>query len=137
MVPTYRPRERGLVDATSNGSVVKLVDAEGELREHTLEPGHECPACHRKVPKQASDEAAGRTRDRISVSVPVGEEGVLDDLMIQLVEKYAEEWPEDAAAAREGVGLVLVGERAWKYRALHFAVYAALTLDIKPSEVGA
>lgn len=123
----------------SNGSVpvVRLVSDDGELHECKLVPGGECPACHRQVPKVAKDAAHGRTRDRLTVTVPTGEEGVLDEMLLLLVEKYAPAWPEDARAAREGVGLALVGERSWKYRALHFAVYAALNVPgLEPVEEG-
>jgi hypothetical protein len=89
------------------------------------------------VPKAKKDDATGRTRDRITVTVPTGEEGTLDEMLIQLVDKYADAWPEDAKSMREGVGLALVGERSWKYRALHFAVYAALTVPgLEPVETG-
>lgn len=116
---------------------VRLVDEAGDIHEHTLVPGEECPACSRLVAKEKIDAPAGKVRDRISVTAPIGEEGVLDDLMIQVVEKYSEAWPEDARSAREGVGLVTVGQRSWRYRVLHFALYAALTLDIAPNEEGA
>lgn len=119
------------------GATVRLVDEAGAVHEHTLIPGEECPACTRLVPKEKIDSASGPVRDRISVAVPKGEEGVLDDLMIQVVEKYREAWPEDARSARDGVGLVLVGEKSWKFRVLHYALYAALTLDITPNEEGA
>jgi len=77
----------------------------------------------------------GAKRDRISVVVPLGEEGVLDDLMIQVVERFQEQWPEDVRAAREGVGLAPVGERAWKYRVLHFSLYAVLTVPgLEPTD---
>lgn len=115
-------------------AVVRLVDEQGELHEHTLEAGADCPACHRRVPAVRKDAPTSPKRDRLAIPVPIGEEGVLEDLMIQVVEKYADAWPEDARSARDGVGLALVGESAWKYRVLHFALYAALTLDITPAE---
>jgi hypothetical protein len=56
-------------------------------------------------------------------------------MLIALVDKYKEQWPTDFAAMRDGLGLEVVGGRSWKYRAIHFAVYACLMVaDLKPSE---
>lgn len=116
---------------------MKLVDDNGEVHDCEVAAGEECPACHRRVPQKAADDSTGPTRDRITITVPSGEEGVLDELMIKLVEKYADAWPEDARAARDGVGLRLVGEKSWRYRALHFAVYACLMVPgLEPTEEG-
>jgi len=94
-----------------------------------------CPTCKRPLPKERSD-APIKRRSRLTLTPPPGEEGILEDLLIQLVEKYEEAWPEDAAAMREGIGLVDVGQPFWMYRAMHFAAYAALTQDIVPVEAG-
>jgi hypothetical protein len=118
--------------------VLVMVDPEtGEAHDHVLTPGEDCPACHRKIPKERSDEQTGPRRERFSVSVPPGEEGVLDELLIALVEKHQEAWPADARSMRQGLGLELVGAQGWKYRGLHFALYAALTVpELAPVEEG-
>jgi hypothetical protein len=97
-----------------------------------------CPTCNRVIPQEKSDSPTGKKRDRITITVPIGEEGVLDELMIQVVEKYAEAWPDDARAARDNVGLELVGEGSWRFRVLHFALYAVLQVPgLAPVETGA
>lgn len=98
-------------------------------------PREICEACRRPLPRVAPDSPVAK-RSRFSVAEPRGEEGTLEDLAIQLVERYGDAWPEDLAEQRRGVGLVQVGAPGWRYRALHFAMYAALTLNIEPSEEG-
>lgn len=101
------------------------------------EPETECPACERPVPKVKSDDQHGPRREVLSLHIPKGEEGELENMLIALVDKYKEEWPRDYAAMRNGVGLELVGGRSWKYFAVHFAVYAALTVPgLAPVEEG-
>lgn len=100
------------------------------------EPGEECYACHRPVPKVKKDDRTGPIRSTVTIREPRGEEGVLDDLMIQVVDKYQDEWPRDHAAMRAGLGLEVVGGRAWKYYVVQWCLYMALTLDVKPSEEG-
>lgn len=95
-----------------------------------------CETCHRPIPVAKSDDPTGPARERISITVPRGEEGVLDEMLILLVERYADAFPEDAREAREGAGLALVGSRAWRYRAIHFAVFAALDVGLVPTEEG-
>lgn len=92
------------------------------------EPGEECPSCERKVPTLKKDDQHGPRREVVQLSVPRGEEGVLENLLIALVDKHQEQWPRDYAEMRAGVGLELVGGRSWKYYAVHFSVYAALTV---------
>lgn len=94
-----------------------------------------CPTCKRPLPKERSD-APVKRRVRITLTPPPGEEGVLEDLLIQLVEKYEEAFPEDAAAMHEGVGIGGIGSPFWMWRAIHFSAYSALTQDIMPKEVG-
>lgn len=111
----------------------------GTVEEHThdeLKPGTDCPTCGRKVPKVQADAPHGSRREVMSLAVPKGEEGVLEGMLIQLVDKYREAWPRDYAAMRDSVGLEVVGGRSWKYFCLHWAVYACLTLDIEPREEG-
>lgn len=116
---------------------VRLVNDNGEVHDHLLTPGDECPACERKLPLPKSDEPTGAAGTRFCVTVPPGEEGVLDLLLIAVVEKYQAAWPEDAAEMRAGIGLALVGGRRWKYRALHFALSALLQVPgLAPVEEG-
>lgn len=112
----------------------------GQLARVTLEkpePGEECPSCERKMPALKSDDQHGPRREIVALHVPKGEEGVLENLLIALVDKHKEEWPRDYASMRNGVGLELVGGRSWKYYAVHFSVYAALTVPgLAPVEEG-
>jgi hypothetical protein len=101
------------------------------------EPGEECGVCERPYPKVKSDAQQGARREIIQLHVPKGEEGVLENLLISLVDKHKEAWPRDFAAMRAGVGLEVVGGRSWKYYAVHFSVYAALTVPgLAPVEEG-
>lgn len=65
---------------------------------------------------------------------PHGEEGELDDLLEQMVEKYKSVWPDELSE---------VGSRHWRYKALHFALYSLVTASpdvasrLLPSEYGA
>jgi len=98
-------------------------------------PGEECPTCGRTMPKEKSDAERGPRRQRVSFSVPYGEEGIVEELEIAVVERHAEAWPADAAAARDGVGLEVVGSSNWRYRVHHFALYAVLNVPgLEPSE---
>lgn len=114
---------------------------EGEMIEVMLEPpnpGEECFGCHRTVPKLKSDDNVGSRREVLSLSIPKGEEGVLESMLIALVDKHREQWPRDHAEMRQGLGLEVVGGRSWKYYAVSFAVYAALTVPgLEPVEEGA
>lgn len=117
-------------------STIRLVDDDGEVHEHEVAPGEDCPGCGRTVPKLKSDEVAGPQGERWTISVPPGEEGNLELMLIDLVNKYKDAWPLQYRAMRDSVGLEVVGGRRWKYYGLHFAVYAALTLNIQPNEEG-
>ncbi len=114
----------------------------GELRELIRnlpppQPGDECERCHRPVPKVRSDAQAGPRRETISISVPKGEEGVLEGLWIDVIDKYREQWPREYAAMRADVGLELVGGRSWKYHTAHFCAYAVLMVPgLAPVEEG-
>lgn len=103
---------------------------------HHAEPGEICDGCGRRVPKKRADAKTGPPRGRVTISVPAGEEGVLDELMIEVAEKFAEAWPEDAASAREhGVYVLPVGERAWQFRVVAFALIAVLQVPgLEPTE---
>jgi hypothetical protein len=101
------------------------------------EPGETCAVCERPFPKQKSDDATGPRREVLSISIPKGEEGELEQMLIQLVDKYQEQWPRDYAAMRQSVGLEVVGGRSWKYYAVHFSVYACLNVPgLAPTEEG-
>ena len=73
-------------------------------------------------------------RSKVVIYEPHGEEGVLDDLLEQLVETYQEVWPDELSE---------VGSRHWRYKALHFALYSLTTAPpdvisrLLPSEKGA
>lgn len=102
-----------------------------------LKPGDDCPECGRKIPKKRADSERGPARARLNVRVPLGEEGVIEQLAIQMVEKYQEAWPMDYAAARDGMGLEVVGSSGWLYRAIVFALYATLMVpELAPVEEG-
>lgn len=91
-------------------------------------PREKCDSCGRPLPNEESDAPTGPKKQRVNLVVPIGEEGVLEDLLEQLVEKYQSVWPDDLGP---------VGAAGWKYRAVSFAAYAALTANLEPSEVGA
>jgi hypothetical protein len=91
-----------------------------------------CSGCNRPLRKvvQASP---GRKRSRVIVYEPPGEEGELEDLLAQLVERYKRVWPDTLSE---------VGERHWRYKALHFGLHALVTAPsdvadrLMPTEVG-
>lgn len=97
--------------------------------------GDVCPTCKRPV-KPEHEGPAGPPRKRFSVSVPPGEDGVLDDLMIQFVERFQPAWA-------AGVEMPPIGARHWKYIALHHLLYSVVTASpevaagLLPAEVGA
>lgn len=97
-----------------------------------LVPGEECPTCNRKVPHVHQKEP-GPKQARFTVLEPGPEAGTLDDLLCQLVEKFQDVWPED---------LGRLGDKGWRYRALHFGLYALVTaphdvaVRLIPSEEG-
>lgn len=115
--------------------------AAGEIVEVQIpdpSPGEECFGCHRTVPKIRADDATGSRREVVSLSIPKGQEGVLEQMLIDIIDKYQEQWPREYAAMRQEVGLEVVGGRSWKYHAVHFAVYAALMVPgLEPVEEGA
>jgi len=101
----------------------------------------ECPSCGQKIKETATtDESTRPKRAKLVISVPLGEEGVLDDLLIQFVERFKPMW--DAPLEGSGSELPQVGDRHWKYMALHHGLYALLTADedtaarLLPSEIG-
>lgn len=95
-------------------------------------PGEECPTCNRKMPHVHNKEP-GPKQARFTVLEPPGEGGTLDELLVQLVERYQEVWPED---------LGRLGDKGWRYRALHFGLYTLVTAPasvaqkLLPSEEG-
>lgn len=86
-----------------------------------------CEKCGRPLPSEKPADPNAPRRKIFSVSVPAEEMGVLDDMCEQLVAKYQERWPDE---------LRTVGAKQWKYRAVHFAIWAALEADLVPSETG-
>jgi hypothetical protein len=54
------------------------------------------------------------------------EEGELDGMLEQIVERYKEVWPD----------LLPVSDSHWRYRCLHLALYHVLTLNLTPAEEG-
>lgn len=94
----------------------------------TVTPGDVCPTCDRKVP-HTHDKPPGPKRTRFSVAVPPGEEGILDELLVQLVEKMKGRWPDG--------GTMELGDQGWRYRAVHYAITMVVMDDrLLPSEVG-
>lgn len=116
------------------------MDDETAVAEHdhiNLRPGQPCPACHRPIPKIRADSLTGPRRQVLSIAIPAGEEGTLDELLIAVVDKYREQWPREYAAMRNNIGLEQVGGRAWKYHVIHFALYATLMVPgLDPAEEG-
>lgn len=120
---------------STDSPVLTKEDIEHWLAHLELEPGEECPGCHRKLPNKKSDDRAGPTRSVVHVHEPGGEAGTLELLMIAVVDKYKDQWPREYAAMRDGIGLEVVGGRSWKYHVLHFALYAVLNVPgLEPSE---
>lgn len=117
-------------------TILKVLEEDGAVHEYALEPGVECPGCQRTIPKVKADSMTGPGRARFVAAIPAGQEDVLDDLLVQIVTKYQEQWPLDYAAMRNGVGLEVVGGRAWKWYALHFAAYAVLMAPGLEPETG-
>ena len=72
-------------------------------------------------------------RSKVVIYEPHGEDGTLDELLEQLVEKYQSIWPDELSE---------VGSRHWRYKALHFAIYSLVTAPpdvaarLLPSEQG-
>ncbi len=93
-----------------------------------LEPGDDCPTCGRRIPSEKKDAPTGKKRSRITITEPPGMEGELELLLIGLVDKDKDQWPREFAAMRDGIGLEVVGASNWRFYALHFAAYAALTV---------
>ena len=94
----------------------------------------QCPSCGQTI-KEPHEGPTRKPRKKFVVSIPEGEEGVIDDLMIQFVERFQPKW--------EGEHEMLpVGARHWKYMALHHLLYAAVTAPdevadrLLPSEIG-
>lgn len=97
----------------------------------SISPGCECPTCGRKVP-EVHDKPPGQKQTRFTIAEPIGESGVLDEMLIDLVELYKPHWPDDFD----------IGDRGWRYRACHLAFYTLLSMPpdmqarIVPSETG-
>ena len=91
-----------------------------------LKGGETCYGCGRKVPEKKSDDRPGPTRSVVSIHEPAGEEGTLEMLMINLVEKFREQFPLEHDEMKRTVGLEVIGGTSWKYHAVHFALYACL-----------
>lgn len=92
-----------------------------------------CTGCNRPVHTVAQGSARPK-RSKLVIYEPTGEEGELDGLLDQLVEKYMRVWPDELSE---------VGSRFWRYKALHFALYSLVTAPdeiatrLLPSETGA
>lgn len=106
--------------------IVKPEDLQHWLDHLNQEPGSECVACHRPIPKKKSDDKPGPRRSVVSIHEPAGEEGTLEPLMIAVVDKYRDQWPHDAKAMERQIGVEVVGGRSWKYYVTHFSLYAVL-----------
>lgn len=92
-----------------------------------------CSGCNRPVHTVAQGSARPK-RSKVVVYEPHGEEGVLEDLLDQLVARYQKAWPDLLSEA---------GSRHWRYKSLAFALYALVTAPdevakrLLPSETGA
>lgn len=84
-----------------------------------------CPTCNRPMPREKEDDGTPKPkRSRFTLLVPEGEEGVLDEMLDQLVTKYRAVW-----------GGIEISEKGWRYRACHLGLYTALQAPL-PSEEG-
>lgn len=79
-----------------------------------------CPTCNQKI-KHEHEGPSRAPRQKFTISIPPGEEGVLDDLFIQFVERLQPVWDGD------GHGAISVGSRTWKYRGANAGLYALVT----------
>lgn len=93
-----------------------------------LNVGDTCYACERPVPKKRSDDARNPSRSVVSISEPRGSEGTIEALAVAVVDKYQKAWPREFAAMRAGLGLEVVGGRAWKFYVIEFALQAMLQI---------
>lgn len=99
-----------------------------------MPPTETCPTCNRPI-KPDHEGPTGPPRKRLSISIPPGEEGVLEDLLVQFVERFKPKWG-------DGGDFPDIGERHWKYMALHHGLYALVTAPdevadrLLPSEIG-
>jgi hypothetical protein len=93
-----------------------------------LDKDGRCVNCHRPVPKVQPDAPTGPKRERLALTVPPGEEGVLEEMLIGLVDRYKEHWPDELGP---------VGADFWRYKAVCFAAYMVLTHNLVPAEEGA
>ena len=85
-----------------------------------------CEACGRPKPT-LHNKPPEKRQTRFSVAEPIGEGGLLDELLEQIVEKYQPLWADELGD---------IGSKAWRYRALHFALYMVATEPaLVPSEV--
>lgn len=121
--------------STDTIQIVTPEDIKHLLDHLEQEPGSECVACHRPIPKKRSDARTGTRRSVVSIHEPQGLEGTLDPLMVAVVDKYREQFPLDHAAMERTLGLEVIGGRSWKYYVMHFALYAVLMVPgLEPSE---
>lgn len=92
-----------------------------------------CSGCNRPVHTVVQGPSRPK-RSKVVVYEPAGEEGELEGLLDQLVERYQRVWPDELSE---------VGSRHWRYKALHFALYSLLTAPeevvsrLLPTETGA
>jgi hypothetical protein len=104
---------------------------------HPPGPGEECVVCHRLAPREAKDAKRGPRREVLQLSVPRGEEGVLENMWIAIVDKYHQQFPRQNAQMMRNIGLEVVGGTGWKYHVAHFSAYATLMVpELAPVEEG-
>lgn len=97
-----------------------------------------CPTCNRPIPaeKETHEGPTGPPRKRMNIAIPPGEEGVLEDLLIQFVERFKPRW------AGQEDDMPEIGQRHWKYIALHHGLYSLVTAPdevadlLLPAEIG-
>lgn len=90
-----------------------------------------CDTCKRPLPKEKSDDPP--TRSVFAVSEPTGEHGSIAELLGQVNDRYVQ----------AGSDLVPAGEKTWKFKTLHYLLYAVATAPpevfaaLVPKEEGA
>lgn len=95
---------------------------EGEI---PLDDNGNCATCHQPVKKRSAEPSGRKTRSRVTITEPEGEEGLLEDLMFQLGERWCVVWP-----------TLEPGTPNWKYRVAHYAFTELLSTGHMPEEEG-
>lgn len=98
-----------------------------------LDKDGRCTNCRRPVPKVKPDAPVGPKRSKVTITEPLGEEGTFDELLIQVVDRVKADWPDQLGP---------VGSEFWRYKALHWLMFAFLNAppsvqrELLPNEEG-